>query len=74
MGANTRNRYGITRRFGVCYLLADDPYYRALLDSYQVSKLDAQKGRAGHAAHVANIIALHSYLAVCEKRHDIRHN
>lgn len=73
MGANTRNRYGITRRFGVCYMLADDPKYRALLEAYQVTKLDAQKGRAEHSAHVANIKALHEFLAVAEKRHDIRH-
>lgn len=37
MGANTRNRYGITRRFGICYMLADDPQYRALLEAYQVT-------------------------------------
>lgn len=73
MGANTRNRYGITRRFGVCYTLADDPQYRALLEAYQVTKLDAQKGRAGHEAHTTSIKALHNYLASAEKRHDIRH-
>lgn len=74
MGANIRNRYGITRRFGVCYMLADDPQYRSLLEAYQITKLDAQKGRAEHEAHTANIEALHDYLVTAEQRHDIRHN
>lgn len=74
MGANTGNRYGITRRFGVCYMLADDIQYRTLLEAYQVTKLDAQKGRAQHDAHTANIKALHDFLAIAEKIHDIRHN
>lgn len=74
MGANTGNRYGITRRFGVCYILADDPQYRILLEAYQVTKLDSQKGKSEHEAHILNIKALHDFLAIAENIHDIRHN
>lgn len=63
MGANTRNRYGISRRFSVCYMLADDAIYRELIDNYQVSKLTAQDGAEEHLKHVANIQALRDYIS-----------
>lgn len=63
MGANTRNRYGISRRFSVCYMLADDAIYRELIDNYQVSKLTAQNSAEEHLKHVANIQALRDYIS-----------
>lgn len=63
MGANTRNRYGISRRFSVCYMLADDAIYRELIDNYQVSKLTAQNSAEEHLKHVANIQALQDYIS-----------
>ena len=63
MGANTGNKYGISRRFSVCYMLADDAIYRELIDNYQVSKLTAQNGKEEHLKHVANIQALRDYIA-----------
>lgn len=70
MGANTRNRYGISRRFSVCYMLADDAIYRELIDRYQVSKLTAQKGKQEHLEHVSNIQALRDYIS----KQPINHN
>lgn len=63
MGANTRNKYGISRRFSVCYMLADDAIYRELIDCYQVSKLTAQNGAQEHLEHVQNIQALRDYIS-----------
>lgn len=63
MGANTRNKYGISRRFSVCYMLADDAIYRELIDNYQVSKLTAQNSAEEHLKHVANIQALRDYIS-----------
>ena len=63
MGANTRNKYGISRRFSVCYMLADDAIYRELIDNYQVSKLTAQNSAEEHLKHVANIQELRDYIS-----------
>ena len=73
MGANTRNRYGISRRFAICYQMHQDAIYRELVDNYQVSKITAQNGKEEHLKHVANIKALHSYLAECETSYNIKH-
>lgn len=70
MGANTRNRYGISRRFSVCYQLAEDAIYRELIDNYQVSKLTAQNGLQEHLEHVRNIQALRDYIS----KQPINHN
>lgn len=70
MGANTGNRYGISRRFSVCYMLADDAIYRELIDNYQVSKLTAQNGAQEHLEHVRNIQALRDYIS----KQPINHN
>lgn len=70
MGANTRNHYGISRRFSVCYMLADDTIYRELIDNYQVSKITAQSGKEEHLRHIANIQALRDYIS----KQPIKHN
>lgn len=70
MGANTRNRYGVSRRFSICYQMAQDAIYRDLVDNYQVSKLTAQDGAQEHLKHVANIQALRDYIA----KQPISHN
>lgn len=70
MGANTRNRYGISRRFSVCYQLAYDAIYHELIDNYQVSKITAQNGKEEHLKHVANIQALRDYIS----KQPIKHN
>lgn len=70
MGANTRNRYGISRRFAICYQMHQDAIYRELIDNYQVSKITAQNGKEEHLKHVANIQALHDYIS----KQPINHN
>lgn len=70
MGANTRNKYGISRRFSICYVMHQDAIYRELIDNYQVSKLTAQNGKEEHLRHVANIKALRDYIS----KQPINHN
>lgn len=70
MGANTRNRYGISRRFAICYQMHQDAIYRELIDNYQVSKITAQNGKEEHLKHVANIQALRDYIS----KQPINHN
>lgn len=70
MGANTRNRYGISRRFAICYQMSQDAIYRELIDNYQVSKLTAQNGLQEHLEHVRNIQALRDYIS----KQAINHN
>lgn len=61
MGANRRNKFGVSRRFAVRYDRADDPEYMALVEQYQITKQNSQSGKAGHAAHKESIRALHYY-------------
>lgn len=74
MGANTRNRYGISRRFSVCYRMEQDAHYLDLLCCYMLTKETAQNGKQEHLEHMQSIQALHDYLAKAEIKHQIQHN
>lgn len=61
MGANRRNKFGVSRRFAVRYDRAGDLEYRALVERYHITKQLSQAGKAGHDDHQESVRALHYY-------------
>lgn len=72
MGGNTRNHYGKSRRFAVCYQLAQEPIYRALLDTYYHTLKSCQNGAQEHLEHMQSIAAIHDWLR--DNAKEIKHN
>ena len=61
MGANRRNKFGVSRRFAVRYDRESDPVYRDLVEQYQTTKQYSQSGKASHDDHKESVRALHHY-------------
>lgn len=61
MGANRRNKFGVSRRFAVRYDRASDLEYWALVERYQIAKQHSQSGKSGHDEHQESVRALHYY-------------
>ncbi|ENY6785830.1 hypothetical protein ACF1CY_003319 [Providencia rettgeri] len=61
MGANRRNKFGVSRRFAVRYDRANDPEYMVLVERYQTTKRYSQSGKAGDDDHKESVRALHHY-------------
>lgn len=61
MGANRRNKFGVSRRFAVRYDRVNDPEYMALVERYRITKQNSQSDKAGDDDHKESVRALHYY-------------